>query len=267
MLGLTSGQVRGFVADGLLEPDRGAQGEYHFSFQDLVLLRTAKGLIDAEIPMRRVRSALEKVRDQLPKGRPLTGVHIFADGKEVVVQAGAELWNPESGQTLINFGVSSIAEKAAPFARRAAEAARDRADELAAEDWYGLACELELTAPDEAIDAYRRTLEIDPNHPDAHLNLGRLLHEQDEFEEAEAHYKAALEARPRDATASFNLGVVLEDQERFREALDAYDAAIEADPDYADAYYNLAGLYERLDKRDVALKHLKTYKQLVEQAR
>ena len=267
MLGLSSSQVRSFVSDGLLSPERGSRGEYRFLFQDLVLLRTAKGLIDAEIPVRRVRTALEKVRDQLPQGRPLAGVHVFADGKEVVVQGGSDLWNPESGQALINFGVSSIAEKAAPFARRAAEAARDRADELAAEDWYDLACELELTAFDEAVEAYQRALELEPGHADAHLNVGRLLHEEGSFEEAEAHYRAALEARPEDATAIFNLGVVLEDQERLLEALEAYRAAIGADPDYADAYYNLAGLYERLDKRDLALRHLKTYKQLIERTR
>ena len=267
MLGLSAGQIRVFVDDGLIAPRRGARNELMFSFQDLVLLRTAKGLIDADIPVRRVRKALDKIREQLPSGRPLTSVHIFADGREVLVQEGEEVWNPESGQTLINFGVSSIAAKAEPFARRAAAAARDHADELKAEDWFELACELEVTAVDEAIDAYERTLELDQEHADAHLNLGRLMHGQGDFEAAEHHYRAALKRSDDNATARFNLGVVLEDQDRGEEALEAYRATISADPQYADAYYNLAGLYERLDRKDLALRHLKTYKQLVEQGR
>ena len=178
------------------------------------------------------------------------------------------------GQTIINFGVSSLAAKAAPFARRAAAEARESAEELEAEDWYELACELELTAPDEAVDAYRRTLELDAGHADAHLNLGRLLHEQGDFAAAEKHYRAAIEAGggtadypggSGEATARFNLGVVLEDQERVDEAEHAYLAVLEDDPAYADAHYNLAGLYERLDRRDAALRHLKSYKSLIEQ--
>ncbi len=262
MLGLSTSQIKSFVDDGLVTPGRGPRGEQRFSFQDMVLLRTAKGLIDANIPTRRVRSALDSIRQQLPSGRPLTGVHIFADGREVLVQEGNEVWNPESGQTLINFGVSSLAAKAAPFARRAAAAARDHADELAADDWFELACELELTAPDEAVDAYRRVLELDAKHTDTHLNLGRLLHEEADFGAAERHYRAALESED-DATARFNLGVVLEDQERFDEAIDTYIELLRYDDSYADAHYNLAGLYERLDRKDAAVRHLKAYKSLI----
>ena len=264
MLGLSTLQIKGFVDAGLITPRRDDDGNEAFSFQDLGLLRTAKGLIDAKIPVRRVRTALEKVREQLPSGRPLTGVHIFADGREVLVQAGNEVWNPESGQTLINFGVSTLAKKAEPFARRAAAAARDRADDLDAEDWFDLATELEMTAADEAVDAYRRALELDPNHADAHLNLGRLRHEEADFGAAERHYRVALELANDETTARFNLGVVLEDQGRFDEARETYLAVLEFDSSYADAHYNLAGLYERLDQKDTAVRHLKAYKSLLE---
>ncbi len=90
------------------------------------------------------------------------------------------------------------------------------------------------------------------------------MHERGDFEAAEHHYRAALKGPDGVATARSNLGVVLEDQDRAEEALEAYHATIDADPHYADAYYNLAGLYERLDQKDLALRHLKTYKQLVE---
>ena len=58
----------GFVGPSVRETTR-----LLFSFQDLVLLRTAKGLEDARIPARKVRRALGRLRSQLPSGRPLTG--------------------------------------------------------------------------------------------------------------------------------------------------------------------------------------------------
>ncbi len=76
MLDMSVGQVRSYARAGFLEPDRGSRGEYRFSFQDLVLLRTAKGLMAARIPPRKVRRALCKLKRQLPSGRPLSGVQI-----------------------------------------------------------------------------------------------------------------------------------------------------------------------------------------------
>ena len=50
LLDLSVQQVRSYARAGFLQPDRGPRGEYRFSFQDLVMLRTAKGLMAARIP-------------------------------------------------------------------------------------------------------------------------------------------------------------------------------------------------------------------------
>ena len=83
MLGVSVGQLRSYVRAGFLHPARGPRGELRFSFQDLVLLRTAQGLIGARIAPRRVRSALRKLRSQLPEGRTLREVHIRAEGDRI----------------------------------------------------------------------------------------------------------------------------------------------------------------------------------------
>src|SRR2546427_4571915 len=72
LLGLTVAQVRGFARDGFLTPPsrsgRGSRRKLQFSFQDLVILRTAKALVAARIPTRRIRHALKQLRHQLPRG-------------------------------------------------------------------------------------------------------------------------------------------------------------------------------------------------------
>lgn len=253
MLGLSVAQVRWYVKAGFLEPARGPRGELRFSFQDLVLLRTAKGLISARIVPRRVRTALRKLREQLPEGRPLRAVHIQADGNRIVVGDGSAQWVPESGQILFDFSARELSRKTAPLQLHARSAV----------DWYERGCDLEESEPSEARAAYRKALDLDPSLADAWVNLGRLLHEGGDAREAIQHYRKAIELRADDVVALFNLGVALEDLLMPQEAVLAYRTALAADPSCADAHYNLAHLYERLKDPAAALRHLRSYRKLV----
>jgi tetratricopeptide (TPR) repeat protein len=258
MLDLPVEEVRRLARDGFVSPRRGARNELRFTFQDLVLLRTAAGLVHAHVPKARVRRALRSLRTQLPDGRPLTAVRVAADGETVIVQDGGARWRPDTGQVLFDFEVADLARKVAPIV----EAARQRPKALGADDWYRWGCDLEDSAPAEARESYRRALTRDPDHAGAHLNLGRLLHEAGDARAAELHYRRALGADAQRALASFNLGVALEDQELPDEALLAYARALEADPELADAHYNLSRLLERLGRREDALRHLAAYRRL-----
>lgn len=257
MLGLSEGQVRSWVRAGFLDPSRGPRGELRFSFQDLVLLRTAQGLVSARIPPRRVRSALRKLKEQLPGGRSLRAVHIRAEGDKIVVGDGDAQWSPESGQVLFDFGARELARKVAPLHLRA------RASSTAA-DWYERGCDLEESAPDDAQEAYRRALELDPDLADAHVNLGRLLHEAGDPRAAAGHYRKVIELDAESVIALFNLGVALEDLRMPEEAILAYRTALAADAGCADAHYNLAHLYESRGEAASALRHLRTYRKLVQ---
>lgn len=126
-----------------------------------------------------------------------------------------------------------------------------------ATDWYERGCELEETAPAQAREAYLEALKLDSQHLDAHLDLGRLLHEAHDLKGAEHHYRQALTVNPEDATAAYNLGVVLEDIGLREEAISAYSTAIEAEPGYRDAYHNAVRLYEELGDKASAVRLLK----------
>lgn len=262
LLGLTPAQVRSYVRAGFLSPLQGARGEYYFNFQDIVLLRTAKGLLAARVPRKRIRLALDNLRHQLPGNRALTGVRISAQGHHVVVRDGRDLWIPESGQKLFDFELSELAREASTLPLRTVRDEREKPED--AEDWLQRGCEMEEESPEGALAAYRRALELDPGLGAAHLNLGQLLHARGDLAAAELHYRRALELLPDDPTAPFNLGVVLQDARRQAEAVRAYETALEIDPAYADAHYNLAGLYEEMGEPEAAFRHLRTYKKLTD---
>lgn len=262
LLGLPVSRVHSYVRAGFLNPARGPKRELAFSFQDVVVLRTACELVRSRIAPSRVKRILKKLASDLPEGRSLAGITIVAEGNRVVVRSGGDRWNAENQQRLFDFDVSEIAQSAKPIVRRAAVAARSADGELDAEGWFEMGLYLEIAAPDDARDAYRRALELAPGHADAHINLGRLLHEQGELAAAEEQYRAALAVRPESVPASFNLGVVLEDLNRSDEAVGVYERLVKRERGVADAHFNLARLYERSGRKIASLRHLKEYKRI-----
>lgn len=262
LLGVSEAQVRVQARVGYLSPDRGPRNTYRFSFQDLVLLRTARALQEARVPPRRIRRALRALTRALPAGRALSGVRITAEGDQVVARDGRAAWHPESDQLLLDFHVADLAERAAPVARRLARRARRSDEPLTAEQWFALGTDLEAVAPDDARDAYARALALDSRHASARVNLGRLLQETGRVAEAAEQYRRALADQPRHPTAAFNLGTALEDLGRREEAIEAYRGALRADERFADAHFNLARLYEQAGRRTAALRHLRAYRQL-----
>lgn len=262
VLGLPEARIRAFVKEGFLEPRRGQGGELRFGFQDLVLLRTAKGLTEAGVSPRRVRRALASLEAQLPRGRPLTAVQVFAREGDVVVHDGDLEWEPVTGQVLFNFDVKDLASEAEPLTIQAERRATEADLEMSADDWYELGSDLETVSPARARDAYRRALELEPRHVEARINAGRLLYEAGLFEAAEAHFAYARRERASDATAAFNHGLAFEALARPRDAVEAYRAAVEQAPRYREAYRALARLYERMGEAQAALQTYARYKEL-----
>ncbi len=261
VLGVTPHQVRSYARAVLLSPSRGPGNAYRFSFQDIILLRAARELRAWSISAQKVGRALRRLREQLPEGRPLSGVRIAALGDDVVVRDQGEVWEPETGQMSFDFSVGELAAKVEPFAGRMARE-RARVEEMSADDWYDLGWDLEAVSLSEAKGAYRRALELRPNHAEAHLNIGRLLHEEGKLDEAETAYRLALDGSPGSALALFNLGVALEDRGREEEAAEAYLEAVERDPRLASAHFNLARLCERRGDERGAFRHLAAYRRL-----
>jgi tetratricopeptide (TPR) repeat protein len=275
VLGVKPSRLRGYLRAGLVSPQRGARGELRFSFQDLVLLRKAEGLVGSRIAPRRVHDALLATRAHLGVDVPLSGVQFETDGRAIVASDGQQRWEPTSGQVVFDFQSTKVATGAATGQlhelrqpKTAPPPAPDAAANLTADQHYERGYALEEAGNDEgAREEYLRALERDPKHADAHVNLGRLLHEAGKPFDALAHYRDALSTRPNDGTAAFNLGVALEDLERVVEAIEAYERSLRIDPGNADAHYNVARLFEQSGNSESAIRHLLIYRQLTRKRR
>lgn len=258
-MGLSEAQVREWARLGLCRPARRGR-RYAFSFQDLVVLRAARGLLERGVPAVRVRRALAALAAELGD-RPLSGVRIAADGGQVVVREGQTAWHPETGQTLLNFEVDELAEQVA-----ALRSEKHEPGDPEGEAWlhFERALELEDGDPAAACDEYARALELDPELVDAYVNLGRIAHDTGDPRRAARLYGHALGLAPEDPIIHFNLGLALEDTSGPAAAAACYERALALDPDFADAHFNLAGLCERLGRRVEALRHYRAYQKLTE---
>ena len=266
VLGISIARLRPYLRSGLLVPTHNEKGQIRFSFQDLVFLRKAEGLVAQRIPARRVHSALRALAERLPDRISVVGLRLLGEGQDVVVAEGGKRWNATSGQTLFDFSDQSATDQVAsvtPLTKAKAADDPSSVTSLTVKETFERACALEATAPEEAKVAYRNVLEREPECADAHVNLGRILHESGDVYAALVHYRAALSIRPSDATAAFNAGVALEDLGANADAIAAYRRAIESDPRNPDAHYNLARLLEQSGKPDLAVRHLLLYRQLM----
>jgi tetratricopeptide (TPR) repeat protein len=272
VLHLSRSTIRGLVAAGFVKPERGARREYRFTFRDLIVLRTARALIEAKVPRKRIRRSLEDLRRHLPETVPLSGLSICAVGERVVVRDGKTRWQADNGQYLLGLdvvlenGVLHMVERSEAKADETNGHAVDPKREVepkTAEQWFVEALELESADVRAARKAYEHAVKLDPRHLPSWINWGRLLHEQGAIAEADKVYQRALDECGPDPLLMFNRGVLLEDLGNAGAALEAYQAAIEEDPDMADCHYNLARLYEALGKPQHAIRHLGQYRRLV----
>lgn len=254
LLGLPRSTIRALVAAGFVSPSRGPRNAWRFSFQDLIVLRTAQALAAAKVSPKRITRSMKQLRRALPESMPLSGLSVGAVADRVVVREGTRRWQAESGQYLLAFegdpqaGSLSVLEPGKP-APSAAE-------------WLERGAALEEGDVEGALQAYREAVAADPKLADAHINLGWLLHESGRLDEAESAYRDGLRACGDDALLLYNLGVLLADMERKEEAAQAYEAALRARPGFADCHYNLALLCEELHKPRDAIRHMARYRRL-----
>src|SRR5580692_11941893 len=186
LFGLPASAVRSLTRAGHINPVKRG-GRLHYSFQDLLMLRTASALRSARISARRINRTLQTLRSTLPAGASLDQRSLTAPGNQIAVREGKVLWESESGQYVLALDIGEARGGLHVITRQtAAPTPSDSADEH-----YARAIALEDTDPDGARTAYEASLEADPHHIEARINLGRLFHLAGRLSEAERVYREA----------------------------------------------------------------------------
>ncbi len=255
LLGLSRGTITGLIDAGFVTPSRGPRNSMRFSFQDLLILRTAFTLQQASVPPRKILRALVKLRDDLPESLPLTGLRITAVGADVAVHDPAGIRHADTGQLLMDFEVSGRTGEVTVMPSAAASPTVDV-------DWFRRGESLEATDPAEAEAAYRRAIDLDPTRAAPWLNLGAALCESGRCDEAVSLYEQAIQVLGHDPAIHFNRAIALEDRARDDDAIAAYERVLALSPDFADAHYNLGILLERRGDAQGALRHFNAYRRL-----
>jgi tetratricopeptide (TPR) repeat protein len=256
LFGLPASAVRSLARAGHISPVK-RRGRLHYSFQDLLMMRTASALRSAKISANRINRTLQTFRATLRVDVASNKRSITALGNQIAIREGKLIWESDSGQYVLALdigeqkgGLHVISPRAPP------PPAEESADEH-----YARAFALEESDPEGARAAYQATLAADPHHTEARINLGRLLHIAGRLAEAERVYRAAQTPEPM---LIFNLAVLLEDLERESDAIVAYREALALDPEFADAHFNLARLYDRVQDAKASLRHLLAYRRMMD---
>jgi tetratricopeptide (TPR) repeat protein len=240
------------------------RGDSGYTFRDLLALRAAAALLDAGASVRQIRAALTALRRQDPDlDQPLAEVRLVLEGDRLVAQSDRVRFDPRTGQMVLALDSGGLeAAASATLVTGLVRPLAPPADQ--AETWFERASEWDGDPGqwEDAIDAYRRVVSIDPTYAAAWNNLGLLLHRMGRYEEAGEAYLAALEQDPRCCEAAYNLGSLHEDRGAIEEAIGDYRRALELSPDYADAHFNLAGALARNGRDGEAIKHWQRYLEL-----
>ena len=244
--------VDSLVRAGHLHPAR-LNDTVSYSFQDLLVLRTASALRAAKIPAPKIVDAVGKIREALPPGSSLNVLSVVPHGEDVVIREGSRLWESTTGQYALPLTVDARTPSVTTLKRRKAA---DRRRREAAQHFEN-ALALEESDMDAARASYLAALHAHSGHLEARINLGRLLHLNGELALAEKIYR---EAKHASALLSFNLAILLEDLSREEEAIVAYREALALDPSLHDAHFNLSRLHERAERPREALRHLLAYR-------
>ena len=262
LIGLPESAVRSCIRDGLV----GTPGTVpaQLSFRDLSALRTVKALVDAGVPLGRVRKELVLLQARLPGGTSIAELTVEARNGQVCVR-GEATGGGSAGQLALPFEVAFDAGPAGEVRElpRAPDAPVPVAVAPAtADQWLSRAQVLEERDTVAAIDAYRRSLRLRPDCTEAWINLGRLFAESSDSDAARECFQSALELDPAEATAYYNLGVLAQDGGKESDAIDLYRRALELDPQLAEAHYNLATLFDQCGDSRAAIRHINEYRKL-----
>ena len=231
---------------------RARWGERFYGFGDLVALRALQRLIASHIPAKRVRNAVDSIEQQFGSHelslQELTLVE--RGGRLAVIPPGASApFDPLARQWLLAFELGGQAGELRSMAARTPEDLFQRA----------LDCESNPELLPEAVENYRRVIDIAPEWVEAHINLGVALYQMGCVADARLAFEAAVRLDGENGISRYNLGCVLEEQGEIEQAIEHLRRAASLMPSHPDVHFNLALAYDKRGERELAREEWTLY--------
>jgi tetratricopeptide (TPR) repeat protein len=258
ILRVSARQLVAWERAGLLTPAES------YTFFDLLQVKKVRDLCARHVRPIEIRQSLTAMQKQAAgMENPLLETSALTAGRHrIAFRHQGKLLEPIAGQFMFDFSPEEKVIASVPTTRNLAAPDQPAPADVADLFARGVALEEDPRNQLQAIAAYERVLELDPEHAAAHINLGTLYYNRQDYGAAEEHYRHALRIDSRYALAHFDLGNVLDETGRVAEAIQTYLTALQLAPTYADAHYNLALAYEKIKEPRKALKHWQAYVKL-----
>ncbi len=273
LVGLTPDQVRHYVRRQLLQPLRGTRGEYRFAFQDVLLLRTAKGLLAAEITPRKANRALLKLQRSLAAESTATNPADGSADNSAIPQTDFASTHGEQRSAVADVGGLGASSGGQPRSLAALRIKADGAAVVICDDtqlWNAESGQghLNFDAPssdtptasgsNKVAQLGHRNLIIskEPEEltSDEWYNLGLDL-EEVEPKRAPDAYRRAIALDPKNADALVNLGRLFQMKGDLKNAKRYYEQALAAVSSHELAMYNMGTVFDELNETERAAQY------------
>src|SRR6202162_1129121 len=197
ILRLTARQLANWEKAELVAPDES------YSFFDLLLVKKVRDLCARKVRPAVIRKSLQAMQKQVAgMENPLIEAGAFTTGHRIAFRHKGKVVEPIAGQFMFDFSSGQKVVTSTPISHSPEPAPMDVAELFA----RGIALEEDPGDQAQAVGLSREVLELDSDHAAAHINLGTLHYNRQEYALAERHNRARSEVTPASALASFTLG-------------------------------------------------------------
>ena len=252
ILAVSPERIRYWVKRNLVRPTDTRGSNYRFAFNDLLLMRLAKELLQERHYLETIQRTFERVRNLVDPERPLHSLKLVNDEGRIVVSDGGVMIEADSGQLILDFRRQRPTGKVEE--RFGAARVRERFEEarrVAEED------------PLKALSIYSELVGREPGNFEAHMRLATLLERENDLGGALRHLLGAAAIMPANADVHLKLGLLYRKREESQQALLSFVRCLECDPCNVEAHRNAAELYDLSGRKREAQKHLGAIHRLI----
>ena len=222
--GLRSDIVKYFSHWRLFKPVVMTNAHQYYEFKDLITFREINNLLSLKFPLREIAKRLTE--QSVPS--PQLTIEFEEDKPKGTVLS----LKPETKQPT-----------------------------RTAEEWYEIAYQVDGTPEtyDQAIEAYKNALTLDPKYIEAMINLANIYFHKNDLPLAVQLLEKAIDCDSSNYLACYNLANIYDESGELQNALKLYEQTLKIIPQYEPAIFNMALTYEKLDDIPAAQKQWRLY--------